>query len=151
MPTPIDQSDKRKIFHATTVAHSGRAVMIFGASGAGKSGLALELMAFGARLVADDRTEVYRAQHQGNPQIMASVPEAIAGKIEARFVGVLHADAVDPQPVSLLVDLDIYETDRLPPFRNREILGESFALLHNHETRYFAAAILQYLKSGRHA
>ena len=34
--------------------------MITGASGAGKSALALQLIALGAELVADDRTELWR-------------------------------------------------------------------------------------------
>ena len=48
------------IVHASCVARDGRAVLIRGASGSGKSGLALQLMALGAGLVADDRTRLWR-------------------------------------------------------------------------------------------
>ena len=46
------------MLHATTVALAGQGVLILGPSGSGKSGLALQLMAMGAELVADDRTIV---------------------------------------------------------------------------------------------
>ena len=46
--------------HASAVALDGRGALLLGASGAGKSGLALRLMALGARLVADDRVLLRR-------------------------------------------------------------------------------------------
>ena len=46
------------ILHATAVAVAGRGLLIRGASGSGKSGLALEMMARGAQLVSDDRVIV---------------------------------------------------------------------------------------------
>lgn len=48
----------RTILHASCVALDGRGLLILGPSGSGKSALALELMALGADLVADDRTEI---------------------------------------------------------------------------------------------
>ena len=42
------------ILHASTVAIAGRGLLILGASGAGKSALALSLIALGAMLVADE-------------------------------------------------------------------------------------------------
>ncbi|MEM9638850.1 MAG: hypothetical protein AAGA94_14475, partial [Pseudomonadota bacterium] len=53
-----DGTDPSDILHASCVACQGRAVLILGRSGQGKSGLALQLMAYGADLVADDRTQV---------------------------------------------------------------------------------------------
>ena len=47
-----------QILHASCVAWQGRGALILGRSGAGKSALALQLMAFGADLVSDDRTEL---------------------------------------------------------------------------------------------
>ena len=45
--------------HGTTVARAGRAVLILGASGTGKSALALQMIALGARLVADDLSLIH--------------------------------------------------------------------------------------------
>lgn len=131
--------------HASCVALQGRAVLILGASGSGKSALALQLMVLGAELVADDRVIVTR----DGDAVMASAPDAIAGRIEARFVGLLHATPAPPAPVALIVDLDRAEADRLPPRRSRKLLGISLPLVHNVDSSHFAAAILQYLKAGR--
>jgi len=67
------------VLHATAVAVGGRGLLILGRSGAGKSSLALQLIALGARLVADDRTRVTL----GPAGLVASPPEAIRGRIEA--------------------------------------------------------------------
>ncbi|MDU8927107.1 HPr kinase/phosphatase C-terminal domain-containing protein [Alisedimentitalea sp. MJ-SS2] len=133
------------IIHGSCVAHGGKAVLILGASGAGKSGLALELMALGATLVADDRVMLYRQAET----LIARAPEALRGRIEARFVGILNARTEDEAPLELIVDLDQKERDRLPPFRSKEILGISLPVLHNVDTGCFPAAILQYLRAGR--
>ena len=47
-----------QILNASCVAWQGRGALILGRSGAGKSALALQLMALGADLVSDDRTEL---------------------------------------------------------------------------------------------
>lgn len=133
------------ILHASTVALAGRGVLVLGASGRGKSALALELMALGAGLVADDRTEI--TPRDG--ALIASCPPAISGRIEARFVGLLAAPAHPPVPLALAVDLDQSETERLPPRRETEIAGVMLPLLHNVEQGYFPAAIRQYLVHGR--
>ena len=44
------------LLHASCVAVKGRALLITGPSGTGKSALALQMMALGADLVADDQT-----------------------------------------------------------------------------------------------
>ena len=133
------------MLHASCVALNGRAALILGGSGRGKSGLALELMALGAGLVADDRVVLRR---QGEA-LIARPPAAIAGRIEARFVGILNAAPAGPAELALVVDLDTEERDRLPPRRSASLLGISLPLLHNSETRHFPAAILQYLRAGR--
>ncbi len=50
----------RLLLHATAIAIDGRALLLRGASGSGKSDLALRLIDAGARLVADDQCELYR-------------------------------------------------------------------------------------------
>ena len=131
--------------HATSVALAGGAVVIVGAAGSGKSGLALQLMAWGARLVADDRTAL---SLQGGA-LWASCPAGRAGLIEARGVGLLRADPAPPSRVALAVDLDQTEAERLPPVRSVRWLGRDVPLLHKAATPHFAAAILQYLIGGR--
>ncbi len=130
--------------HASCVALDGRGVLILGRSGAGKSSLALELMALGARLVADDRTVL----HPGNGAPVASCPPTILGRIEARGLGILAADPAPPVPVVLVVDLDTPEAERLPPRRFRDLVGHPVSVLHNPGTGPFAAAIVQYLRGG---
>lgn len=122
-------------------------MVITGRSGAGKSGCALGLMALGANLLADDITVVERA----GAVVMAHCPEAIRGRIEARGVGILNATVAEPAPVALLVDIDQIETERLPPLRTQTLLGVAIPCLHNVEHAHFLAAIMQYMRSGRHA
>ena len=98
--------------HATCVAIGGRAVLLAGRPGAGKSDLALRLIDRGARLVSDDYT-IVRAE---GDRLFASAPATIAGKIEVRGVGVVAVEPVGEARVCLYVDLD-RAPERLPqPF-----------------------------------
>lgn len=133
--------------HASCVALGASAVLITGASGAGKSSLALQLMALGAVLVSDDKTCL---RHTENG-LLATAPASIKGLIEARGVGILAAETRQFAIVRLLVDLDRSETERLPPQRSQNILGQTLPVLHNVKAAHFAAAIIQYLKGGRAA
>jgi serine kinase of HPr protein (carbohydrate metabolism regulator) len=96
--------------HASAVAIDGRAILIGGRSGHGKSDLALRLIDRGATLVSDDYTFLRRA----GGQALASAPANIVGKIEMRGVGLLE-DQPNAQevPVALYVDLDA-TPERLP-------------------------------------
>ena len=108
--------------HATTVAIDGRAVMLTGRSGAGKSDLALRLIDRGARLVADDYTNIAR----DGDTLTASAPATIAGQFEIRGIGIVampHA----PAPVALLCDLE-QAPDRLPEPCCRDVAGVALPL-----------------------
>ena len=144
-PQEEEQGDTSATLHASCVALEGRALLITGASGRGKSGLALQMMALGAGLVADDRTCLRRS----GAAIIASPPAAIAGRIEARGLGILAAARAGPTRLAAVLDLDRAETKRLPPERRVELLGVALPLLHNVETPHFPAALVQYLKAGR--
>jgi HPr kinase/phosphorylase len=133
------------ILHAGCVALAGRGVLILGPSGSGKSGLALQLMAYGCDLVSDDRTEV-RPRDGG---VWARAPKALRNKIEARGIGLLAADAISGAPLCLAVDLGKPESERLPPLRTLSLLGHELPVLHRYESDHFPAAILQYLRGGR--
>ena len=95
--------------HASCVAIGGRAVLIAGRSGSGKSDLALRLIDRGAALVSDDYTLVV---NEGG-RLVAAAPDTIAGKIEIRGVGVVELEAASGVPACLLVDLD-RTPERLP-------------------------------------
>ena len=85
--------------HASCVAIGGRAVLIEGPSGSGKSDLALRLIDRGALLVSDDYTELTMC----DGMLIASAPTTIAGQIEVRGIGVLTLPSAPPGPVAMLV------------------------------------------------
>lgn len=132
-------------FHASCVAYGSKAVLIKGRSGAGKSSLSLQLMAYGADLVADDQVLV--TDDNGWPIVQA--PDQTSGMIEARYVGLLAAKTLNQVRLALIVDLDHVETQRLPPERYLDVLTHKIPVFHKAETEAFPAAILQYLKGGK--
>lgn len=95
--------------HASCIAIHGRAVLIEGPSGSGKSDLALRLIDRGAQLVADDYTILTR---EGGA-LKASSPPTIAGRIEVRAIGIVEMPHVDRVPVALLVRL-VDRPERMP-------------------------------------
>jgi serine kinase of HPr protein (carbohydrate metabolism regulator) len=111
--------------HATTVSIKGRAVLIEGVSGAGKSDLALRLVDRGAILVSDDYSHVQRR----DGRIIASPPATIAGKIEVRGLGIIDMPHAVEAPVALIVILG-EPAARLPePGEARSLLGLDIPLL----------------------
>lgn len=135
----------RVILHASTVAVEGRGLLILGPSGAGKSSLALQLLALGAQLIADDRTEI--TVRDG--QLIASCPASIAGRIEARGLGILSVVPHAAAPLCLAVDLGIEETARLPPRRSISFLRTTLALVLWSQGNHFPSALMCYLKGSR--
>ena len=130
--------------HASAVAWEGRALLIMGASGAGKSALALQLMALGCDLVGDDRVRLAAE----NGQLQVTPVETITGLVEARGLGILRAANIATAQVMAVVDLDRIETTRLPPLRTITLSGCDLPLIYRVEGASFAAALLQLLKSG---
>lgn len=138
-------SDPQEIIHASAVRHGGGAVLITGASGSGKSGLALQMMALGAGLIADDRV-ILSVQ---DDVLIASCPATIKGLIEARGVGILNAEPAAPSPVVLVIDMDKTETERTPPHRVVTHLSHILPLLWCVDSPHFPAMIMQILSHGR--
>jgi HPr kinase/phosphorylase len=135
------------ILHASCVAVDGRALLILGPSGAGKSALALRMISLGARLVADDRTELTA----DGGRLTARCPPALRGLIEARGIGLLHAPSEDAATVALVADLGQVEDQRLPPPRHITMLGCRLDLVLHPQNAHFPDALMLYLRHGREA
>lgn len=131
--------------HASTIAVDGRALLILGPSGCGKSALALELIALGAELVADDQTLVCRR----GDRLVASAHPNIAGQIEARHVGLFRLPFRAEAEIALAIDLGKTELHRLPPARLLPLLGQKVTLLHRPPGGHAASALLQCLLGRR--
>lgn len=114
------------LVHGTTVALEGAGLLLRGPSGSGKSDLALRLIDGGARLVADDQTELTRVADG----VIARSPASIAGRMEVRGLGVLRVPTVPSAPLRLVIDLVAPDrVERLPEPQFCEYLQCSLPLL----------------------
>jgi len=115
-----------ELLHATCVALDGRGILLRGASGSGKSDLALRLIDEGALLVADDQTAI--AEEQG--RLVARAPATIAGRLEVRGLGIVNQPALAEAPLALLVDLvPAAAVERLPEDRRERLLGHELPVV----------------------
>lgn len=95
--------------HATAVAIDGRALLLTGPSGSGKSDLALRLIDRGAQLIADDLVPCI--VQNGWPHTLP--PPHFAGRIMTREIGmvdVAHINAATPIALALLLSPTPIET-----------------------------------------
>ena len=116
------------IRHAGLIARRGaeglwRGVLIEGASGAGKSDLALRCLGAGFRLVADDRVVLWTVGRR----LYGRAPQTLAGLIEVRGVDVIRIEPVPYSEVALVVRLGAAE--RIPDPATETILGVAVPLL----------------------
>ena len=111
--------------HASCVSSEGRAVLIAGPSGSGKSDLALRLIDRGFTLVSDDRTIL----RKDGDNLVASAPETIKGKLEIRGIGIVDMESINDVPVALVVEIT-GDMQRMPDdSRERTILGAGIPLV----------------------
>lgn len=132
------------LLHGTAVALDGHGVLILGPSGSGKSALAVQMMALGAGLIADDSTWVWR----DGDGLWVRAPDSLPQAIEVRGIGLIRAPLTPPAPLRLVVDLGTPAPERLPLPQTRAILGHSVALIHKIEGAHFPAALVQYVRGG---
>ena len=99
------------LLHASLVAFGTVGVLIRGPSGSGKSQLCLQLMDRNASLVADDQVKL----SVDNNTLMGKAPEALAGMLEVRGLGLLKYPLVHEAEIKLVVDLRAFaEIPRMP-------------------------------------
>jgi HPr kinase/phosphorylase len=97
--------------YGTSIAINGRAVLLRGPSGSGKSDLALRVIEAGGRLVADDQTILVREQDR----LIATCPDPISGRIEVRGIGIVPVETVRRAPLALVMDMvPAEQVDRFP-------------------------------------
>lgn len=87
--------------NVTCVAIGGRALLIRGAPGSGKSSLALALIDRGGELIGDDGVTLERREGR----LWAAPPPVTVGMLEIRNVGLVHLAATEA-PLALVVRLD---------------------------------------------
>jgi hypothetical protein len=87
--------------HASCVSIGGKGVLLLGPSGAGKSSLALQLMDGGAKLVTDDRCDLFARAGK----LYAAAPASIAGLIELRGIGIVAMPHAKNAHVAMAVRL----------------------------------------------
>ena len=104
--------------HASCVALDGRAILLTGPSGVGKSDLALRLIDRGWELVSDDYT-IVTARDEG---LFATAPVTIAGQIEIRGIGIVTMPCRADLPVFLCCELGM-PVARMPEPRCVRIAG----------------------------
>jgi HPr kinase/phosphorylase len=107
--------------HASCAARDAHGVLLLGPSGSGKSDLLLRLLDRGFALVADDRVDVEAGT--------AKVPDALAGLLEIRGLGILRLPYIPEARVALAVVLGPggrtgeHDGERLPDPQRDPYLG----------------------------
>lgn len=111
-------TENTTLVHATAVVIDGQGLLLTGASGSGKSDLAMRLIDRGAKLLCDDYCDILDSDDA--PLIVAK--PAIAGLIELRGVGIVQMPHVASAPLALVLQLGKMP-ERLPDDQQRITLA----------------------------
>jgi len=104
----------------TCVEVEGLGVLFRGPTGSGKSDLALRLIDGGARLIADDYTEL----SSESAILMARAPETIRDLLEVRGIGILKIGGALQAELGVVIDLvTADQVERRPEDESIELLG----------------------------
>jgi HPr kinase/phosphorylase len=133
------------VVHGSVVALAGRGILILGASGSGKSALALALVGRGAGLVADDRAEIVRRGRA----LVARAPSAITGLVEVRGIGILPLPAAPEAVLAVVVDLDRAPSARMPQRETIAYLGADIELISGRGIPNLDCALTTIVQNGR--
>lgn len=114
------------VVHASGVVIGGRALLIEGPPGSGKSSLTLALLDRGAGLIGDDAVSLTR----DGDRVIAAPPPNIAGLIELRGVGIVTWPLAGAAALSLILTLGEAAPERLPErIARRDVLGVPIPVL----------------------
>jgi HPr kinase/phosphorylase len=110
------------LINATCVSLENKGVLIAGPAGAGKSDLALRLIDQGAKLIADDQTELRVEKNE----LVASAPGTIKGLFEVRHIGLIRMPHAAAAHVALYIDLALLheKLERLPEREDMFLLNQ---------------------------
>ncbi len=114
------------LHRASCVAIAGRALLIEGPPGSGKSSLALALIDRGAMLIGDDGVTLELA----DGRLLASPPPNISGLLEVRNVGLLHFQTAAKVPVALVLRLDPAAARFVETSESVDLYGTDIPLIH---------------------
>ncbi|MEM6479575.1 MAG: serine kinase [Pseudomonadota bacterium] len=113
-----ESAEPELIIGASAVAIDGRAILIEGPPGSGKSSLCLALIETGAQLIGDDGALVSRR----DDLVIIGPPPRATGLIEVRGIGLASMAVAEPCRLSLI--LSIVDTTEAEPQTLPERLPE---------------------------
>jgi HPr kinase/phosphorylase len=133
--------------HGTAIAVGGRGFLIVGSSGAGKSGLALQMIALDAELISDDQVLLERV----GVDVEMTAPAPLGNLIEARFIGVLKTDASRSAVLRHVIDMDKEPEARMPQLQHSEVLGVRIDLINGRNVPNLASILMILGRGARHS
>ena len=111
-----------KKIHSTSVVIEDLGLLIIGQSGSGKSDLALRLIDSGATLVSDDLTICKKI----GDYLYLYPHSKTKGLLEVREIGIMTVPYVENIKLTLVVELEEEEFERIPEMMSCSILGMKF-------------------------